>query len=178
MNERQNFKDKDQSIFEFYEALQMEYLICELRRKIYPRDKDKKYYGKISSFKESKIRDISERNHLPSIFSSEDTRKDISSKIFGEFGLPKFSYRNENERLELQPKDVYYYYNKGVEVRVKLEDAVKVGVITNGIDAEWKEVDGFKFKQLIVDNDEIIRVKFRGDEEETIVLTSRASRVM
>lgn len=178
MNERNTFKDKDQSIYEFYETLQMEYLVCELRRKIYPRDKDKKYYGKTALHKEKKIKDISERNHLPSIFNDETLKKSLMDRIFGEFGLPKFTYRNDEEKRELQPKDVYYYYNSGIEVRVKMEDGVKVGTISQGVDAEWKHVDGSQYKQLVVNNDEVIKVKFRGEDEDSVVLTSRASRVM
>jgi len=35
-------KDKDQTVIEFFEALQIEYFVCEIRKKIYPSPKDKK----------------------------------------------------------------------------------------------------------------------------------------
>lgn len=178
MNEGNTFKDKDQSIYEFYETLQIEYLVCELRRKIYPRDKDKRYYRKTALHKENKIIDISERNHLPSIFNDEALKKSLINKIYGDFGLPNFTYRNGVEKKELQPKDVYYYYNSGVEVRVKTDDGIKVGIISQGIDAEWKNVEGSQYKQLVISDDEVIKVKFRGEEEDSVTLTSRASRVM
>lgn len=173
-----NYKDKDLSIFEFYETLQKEYIVCELRKKIYPRDKDKRYYGKTAEFKESKIKDISERNQLPSIFNSESVKKDITGRVFSEFGMPNFMYRNNAEKLELKPKDIYYYYNEGVEVKVKTEAGVKVGVISRGVEAEWEYVDGSKYKQLVIKNDEVICVKFRGESKEEIVLTSRVSRII
>lgn len=172
------FKDKDQSIYEFYKTLQEEFLICELRKKIYPRGKDKRYYGKTSEFKKSKIEDIADRNGLPSIFNSEECRREVNKTVFGEFGLPKFMYRDSVERDELKPKDAYYYYAVGAEVRVKREDSIKIGVITKGIDAEWDYVDGSQYKQLIIKNSEVVFVKFKGEEKETMVMTTLVSRVL
>lgn len=172
-------KDKDQSIFEFYETLQREYIVCELRKKIYPRDKDKRYFERTSRFKKSKIEDISQRNQLPSIFNSDQVRNEINQSIFGDLGLPKFSYRNEDERNELECKDKYYYYRSGVEVRVILEDgSLKIGIIESGIDGEWTYVDGHEFKQLVIKDTGIIKVKFRGESEAKPVLTSRVSRII
>lgn len=172
------FKDKDQSIFEFYETLQMEYLICELRRKIYPKDKDKSYYTKTGNHKEEKIRDISERNQLPSIFNNNGTRAEISARVFNEFGLPNFMYKNKDEADELKPKDIFYYYNEGVEVKVKTDEGMKIGTISSGVDAEWKVIDGSKYKQLVINSSDVIKVKFRGESEETTILTEHVSRII
>ncbi len=178
MNTGSTFKDKDQSIYEFYETLQKEYIVCDLRKKIYPREKDKRYYERTLKFKEGKIIDISERNQLPSIFNSESVKKDIVGKIFNEFGLPNFIYRNEAEKQELRNKDIYHYYGEGVEVKVKSEDGIKIGVISMGIDVSWDYVDGSQFKQMVINNDEIVCVKLRGESESLPILTSRVSRIV
>jgi hypothetical protein len=173
-----NFKDKDQSILEFYETLQIEYVVCDLRRRIYPREKDKKFFQKTCNFKEAKIKDIAERNQLPSLFDSDVIKREILAKVHNEYGIPNFIYRNEAERVELKAKDIYHYFREGSEVKVKTETGHKFGIITRTVDSEWRDIDNSGFKSIIILNDEVIFVKFRGEAEETMVSTSRVSRIV
>lgn len=93
-------KDRDISILEYFNVLQSEYIYFELRSKIYPAAKDKNYFRKVMEFKESKIRDISGKNNLISIFDSEHKMNDFRKMFFDSNGMPK----------RLGKRDWYFYY--------------------------------------------------------------------
>jgi len=88
------------SILEYYERLQIEYIIYELRLKIYPSSKDKAKFRDILEYKQQKIFDISDKNDLKNMFESKDKRQEIESKVFNEFGNP----------FNITKKDKYFYY--------------------------------------------------------------------
>jgi hypothetical protein len=93
-------KSRDISILDFLENLQLEYLLYELRSKIYPKKDDKQKYKEIMQFKEDKIFDICSKNNLRNIFNDGEILQEIESKFYNEFGNPK----------EMTNRDKYFYY--------------------------------------------------------------------
>lgn len=105
-------KTRNLSVAEYYSVIQREYLIAEFRKKIYYNPKDKNYYHRVMTHKEEKIRDISERNHLDSIFTNPDLMTEIRGSLFDHWGRPKF---------EMTTTDVQNYYAPGNEFSYKGE---------------------------------------------------------
>lgn len=125
-------KSRDISLFKYLGVLQREYLIAELRRKIYVKPKDKQYYERVMRFKREKIEDISERNLLPNIFDNTSEGEMQREQIFpNQGGYPVFIYRDESEKESYAIKDFENYYSPGSEVKVKSEGGFQVGVITD-----------------------------------------------
>lgn len=93
-------KSRDISILDFLENLQLEYLLYELRSKIYPKKDDKQKYKEIMQFKEDKIFDICSKNNLRNIFNDGEILQEIESKFYNEFGNPN----------EMTNRDKYFYY--------------------------------------------------------------------
>jgi len=88
------------SILDYFDQLQQEYLLYELRTKIYPSKRDKEKYFDVLEFKKEKIEDISGKNDLLNIFNSEGVRKEAENKFYNEFGNPQ----------GLSNRDRYFYY--------------------------------------------------------------------
>lgn len=88
------------SILEYFDRLQYEYLLYELRIKIYPSSEDKDKFRKILDFKREKIEDIADKNSLSSIFNSGIKLEEIERKFYNEFGNP----------TDITRKDKYFYY--------------------------------------------------------------------
>jgi len=123
-------KSRNQSIFEYFETLQIEWLCADLRTRIYPKLKDKAHWGKVKDGKRQTIENIAEKNKgLPTIFTDQDLRSDLESRIYREKGYPIFSYRDEEQRQLQEPLDLMYYYNKDIDVRCELYGEVKVGKV-------------------------------------------------
>ena len=57
-------KSRNLSVVELFEILQSEYVVCELRAKIYPLDKHKDYWRDLMEKKRTKIIDIAKKNAL------------------------------------------------------------------------------------------------------------------
>jgi len=104
------------SIISYFDKLQLEYIINELRRKIYHKKKDKTYYSRVLEQKRQNIEDISSRNKLPSIFNDVNVKKLYYDKIYNEFGLPNFMYRSEAHRAEFELNDIQNYFLVGSEI--------------------------------------------------------------
>lgn len=99
-------KTRNLSTAEYFLVVQKEYLIAEFRKKIYYNPKDKAYYQRVMDFKAEKIRDISKRNRLDSIFNNSSKLEELRNELFDKLGKPKF---------ELTPLDVENYYATGNE---------------------------------------------------------------
>jgi hypothetical protein len=121
-------KSRNQSTFEFFEMLQIECLVAELRIKIYPKLKDKEYWKKkVYEGKKATILDIANRNRLPTIFDDDQLEQALKQRIYRADSYPIFVYRDENHRNNQEYYDLLYYYNKGSEVRFEYFGEVKVG---------------------------------------------------
>ncbi len=96
-------KRRNISILDFFEKLQEEYLLYELRTKIYPSKIDKDKYHEVLDYKQEKIEDIADKNELLSIFNSDVKREEVEKRFYNEFGNP----------LGLSGRDKYFYYFLG-----------------------------------------------------------------
>lgn len=154
-------KSRDLSIIEYLERLQLEYVVAELRRKIYPKKRDKEYYERVMEGKREKIEDICTRNSLDSIFSDKDILSHYYKRVYGT-GRPDFTYRNEKERLRLEEKDIENYYFIGESFKVKIsENDYKIG--------ELKSID--------LEN-EVARLKLRYQENIVTASIDNISRIL
>ncbi len=121
-------KSRDQKFSEFFMTLQEEYIVAELRKKIYPDITGKAISEDIMAGKKEKIVDIAMRNGLKTIFPDlqlgdnslydNDLRVKLYKKIYGEGGLPNFIYRDAFQKSVLGPKDSKCYFMPGAEVKV------------------------------------------------------------
>ncbi len=153
-------KSRDQSLYDYLECLQLEYIVCELRRKIYSKRKDKDYYQRTMDRKTEKINDIAGRNRLPTIFTDAEIKERLYEQIYPEQGYPRFVY-SDSDREELEEKDCANYYRTGAEVRVQFEDSIEVGVI-----------EEFYPKQKIV------HVRIKKQQEAHPYTLSRVTRIL
>lgn len=125
------------SFNDFFACLQREYLVAELRHKIYEKPKDKNYYlNKEMLGKEKTIKEIALRNNYPSIFTDNWLKERYKSEIYTEWGLPNFIYRSNEDREGRRPKDIVAYFHKGVKVLVKLN----TGDIVEGV-VFWTDLE-------------------------------------
>lgn len=127
-----NNKEKTRNIpfCEYFDNLQREYIVAELRYKIYPRERDKSYYRDREMMgKRKTIEDISLRNNLSNIFNSPEKYKKFKSEIYNEIGLPNFIYRNEEDRAKRRPQDIINYFYRDIEVSYYEGDSLVRGKI-------------------------------------------------
>ena len=134
MEQGKKKKSRQLTTYQYFEVLQLEYLIAELRMRIYPTTEDRAYWNRVMQGKQRTIEEIAIKNHLPSILTDEDMRRDFEKRIYPEVkGHPRFVYRNEEDRAKQETLDLIYYYNKGTEVRYEFQGDVEVGIITSYI---------------------------------------------
>lgn len=128
--ENNNIKTRDLSYYQYFNQLQLEFIVAELRKKIYPSQKDKLYYQKVMEGKRKRIEDIALRNSLKSIFISEEEKNNKYQQIYTS-PFPQFLYRDEREREKQEYKDKIFYYMKGSEVKVTDHNSntVKIGTL-------------------------------------------------
>ncbi len=154
-------KTRDISIIQFFEVLQKEYIVAELRKKIYPKLNDKNYYSRLMSQKKVKIEDISSRNNLPNIFNDEYTKREYYSMVYNTQGIPTFIYRDDAERRKLQGKDFEYYYSLNADVKVVTQTQTVVGKIDD-TDLEAN----------------VVYVKIKGSKQTVPCHTSNVTRIL
>ena len=101
--------NRNLSILDYLKQLQLEYLLYELRIKIYPKAEDKQKFKGILEYKESKILDICKKNGLDNMFTSGEILIEIESEFYDEFGNPK----------DLSKRDKYFYLWLGSDFSYK-----------------------------------------------------------
>lgn len=122
-------KTRNLSIYELFEILQKEYIVCKLRFKIYPYQSHKEYWLRVAEKKKEKILDIAERNKLPNIFSDDNIKKVIEHSIYGVQGVPNFIYRDDEHRKKQEKWDLINYFFVGSNVRVNVNGKNEVAKI-------------------------------------------------
>lgn len=122
-------KSRHLSVYQFFQILQLEWIVADLRSKIYPKKKDKEYWNKVKEGKEKIFEQIAEKNHLPTIFSDEEMRRLLEMEVYKPQGLPNFLYKNDENRGAQEPFDLTYYYSKGAEVRFDVFGEQKIGKV-------------------------------------------------
>ncbi len=124
-------KSRHLSAAQLFDILQEEYIVCELRSKIYPeclKNKEGKivyprdYWKSLMQKKKDKIIDLATKNNLFSIFDDSRVMNDFYKKIIPENGFPKFIYKDDHQRLLQEKWDIHNYYSKGSLVKVLLEN--------------------------------------------------------
>lgn len=119
-------KSRDQKFYEFFIILQKEYIVAELRKKIYLDVAGRAKSEEIMEGKKKKIFDIAMKGLFKTIFSDmkvgvkslydEQLRIRLYKEVYGD-GYPNFIYRDENQRVRLGVKDKKCYYMLGSEVK-------------------------------------------------------------
>lgn len=97
------------STLEYFKILQMEYILYEVRSKIYPFGKDREKFKSIMEYKKTKINDISDKNEIDSIFTNSTKKLDF---------LQKFNLEFLNNNIGTK-KDKYFYYFIGSDFSFK-----------------------------------------------------------
>lgn len=143
-------KSRDLSILDFYEILQVEWICADLRRKIYPKIKDKNYWTKVAEGKKNTILRLAEKNSLPSIFDDESMLRIFEKKVYRENAYPDFVYKNEDNKIEQEYWDLHYYLYIYTQVRVNVAGEIKLGKIT---------------KEFIPYKDRYVMVTIEGEEK-------------
>ena len=122
-------KTRNLSPYQFFQILQVEWIVADLRTRIYPKGKNRDYWEKVKEGKEIKFTQIADKNTLPTILTDEEMRRSLESKVYNEKGLPNFLYKDEAQRDAQEPLDLAYYYNKGTEVRFMYLADQKIGIV-------------------------------------------------
>lgn len=138
-------KTRNLSAIQLFDILQQEYIVCELRAKIYPLQKHKDYWIDLMEKKKEKIIDISNRNKLFSIFDNKQLKLDFEDKIIPKIGFPNFIYRDDHQRLSQEKWDIHNYYLPKQKVSVYSSTKTIVGIIIS-VDFLNKKV------KVLVDN--------------------------
>lgn len=147
-----------QNIIGYLEALQVEYLISEIRRKIYPSPSDKRFYERVMLRKEDKIKDIATKNTLLSIFNSEIVRNEYIGKLYNVKGLPNFGKYQTKE-------DIINYYS--------INSIVKV------YDSPNSDMYDFQTGTIIkYDNRKLFVTVYMSDNNTRIVSSGLVTRIM
>lgn len=121
--EGESRKSRDQKFREFFEVLQLEYIVAELRYRIYLDEEKKQKSLDIMEMKKKKILDIAVRNSMKTIFEDckigctsyydERLRKELYARIYPEIGLPNFIYRDDTHRRQIEFLDKKFYFSHG-----------------------------------------------------------------
>lgn len=138
LDKTSSLKSRYLSSSQLFEILQEEYIVCELRSKIYPeciRNKKgeevfpREYWKSLMEKKKVKIVDLAKRNGLFSIFDDKRVMMDFYKRIIPEVGFPKFIYKDDHQRLLQEKWDIHNYYNKGESVKVYEDGKFLTGII-------------------------------------------------
>ena len=124
-------KTRSLSLYDFFEILQAEYVVCELRALIYPIQSHKDFWNLAATKKREKIDDISRRNNIPSMFDDNRIKEVIKKKIYKEVGFPTFIYRDEAQREKQEKWDIFNYYSVGARVNFYDDIELKDGHISD-----------------------------------------------
>lgn len=156
---REKKKTRYLSTYEFYEAVQIEYICCVLRARIYPKPKDKEYWNRVAEGKKNTIESISSRNgNLPSIFTDSDLLSALQRRVYREETYPCFVYKDESHKLSQEYFDLLYYYYKGVEVRFDIGLGVQIGKVCKYTPFDKKILIDCKGEQVQIPVDKVVRI--------------------
>lgn len=149
------------SRLEYLDVLQNEYVVAELRKKIYPKKKDRDYLTRVLEGKKEKIQNICMKDGLPSIFTNDRVRQSFYNGVYGDIGYPDFHYKDAENKEEFYEKDFHYYYWSGSDFKVNEQGEIKTG------------------KLVSIDRDKsIAHIKLKGDSETRPFMMEFISRIV
>lgn len=122
-------KSRNLSTFQFFEMLQIEWLVADLRFRLSVRSKDKSYWYRVKEGKKQTFEVIAEKNQLPTILTDSDLKTVLESKIYNPKTYPNFHYKDESNKQLQGYWDMQHYYQIGTEVRFEYFDEVCVGKV-------------------------------------------------
>lgn len=176
----EKLKTRDLPLLDFLKQLQIEYLVADLRSKIYKRDKDKTFWkDKVMPGKKKKIEDIVARNpDIITIFNSNKELLRIKETIYNQYGIPKFFYRDEEQRKELEIKDFLNYFSYGADFLIRTAEnenkkATLEFLLLNGVAVKWSDYKNLEVKDL-----KFAQIKIRGEEKKITVHVSNLVRII
>lgn len=120
-------KSRSLTLKQLFEILQEEYIVYELRAKIYPEKHvnlegkvsyHKAYWTDLMNKKKQKIVDIAKKNVMFSIFDDKRIKQDYEKRVIPEVGFPNFIYKDDPQRLLQEKWDIHNYYAIDSEVKV------------------------------------------------------------
>lgn len=143
-------ENRDIPIIEFIEVLEREYISAYIRKKIFPRKKDKSYWSKVMNGKKDKIENLCSKNSLSSIFNNSQREIEIWRRIVPQYGMPSlFINKHMIDRYNKSKKKFFPYAH--MVLRLKKEA---------GLDFSLCIVDKFDFEN------QSIFIKERDDSKE------------
>lgn len=125
--------NKKLSTYQYFEILQVEWLVADLRCRIYTNEKDCAYWNKVRDGKRAKIESIADKNQLPTIFTDLEMKRDLERRIYNDYTYPNFHYRDESHKQTQGFWDLTYYYNKDSEVKYEWLGEIRVGKVVDYI---------------------------------------------
>lgn len=172
--------DRDLTLIDYLEQLQLEYIVAELRSKIYKREKDKRFFReKVMSGKRQKIYDISERNpEVLTIFTSEKEMQKFRDQVYKIWGLPNFFYKDIEQKNELEIKDLlnYFAYQNEFLIRVG-EDESERGLLIY-LMQDGEKITWANYQSLIPSEITFAKVKLRCQEKTSVIHLSNIVRIL
>jgi hypothetical protein len=152
-------KSRKLTTYQYYQILQLEWLVADLRVRIYPAKKDKDFWNRVKEGKERRFVAIAEKNQLPTILIDDEMRRIFESSIYKLEGPPAFIYKDDLHRQMQEPLDLAYYYSKGTEVRFDNCGEIAVGKVKSYTPGQ-----------------SIMIIEFNGKEEQLLV--EKATRIL
>lgn len=122
-------KSRKLSVYEFFKVLQIEWIVSDLRHRIYTGRNDKDHWKMVMECKKVKIEDIAIKNKLPSIFTDAQMKSEFEHLVYLPDSIPNFHYKNEEQKQGQGYIDLMHYYSTGSDVRCEIMGETKVGKI-------------------------------------------------
>lgn len=122
-------KSRHLSIYQFFEILQIEWLVADLRTRIAVKAKDKEYWNRVKDGKRQTLENIANRNQLPTILTDSDLRSSLEQRIYNVKTHPNFHYKDENNKQLQGYWDLQHYYKIGAEVRFEQFGEIRIGTV-------------------------------------------------
>lgn len=130
MTESLKLKSRNIPLSDLYSCLQLEFISYFLRAKTYCKD-FAAGYGEICIAKKEKIDKISEKNHLPSIFNDDHVKQRYLDKFFNEYGVPNFTYKDDQIKSKMNCWDRHYFFQKGCSVKFLCNEELLIGQVVH-----------------------------------------------
>jgi hypothetical protein len=151
-------KSRKQTVYEFFQTLQVEWIVADLRSRIYPQASDKSYWTKVKEGKKIKIETIAEKNFLPTIFVDSEMKRALENKVYNAKGVPAFLYKDPAHERMQRPLDLTYYYAKDADVRFESYGDLKIGKIKSYVPFSETIVLISEEKEITVPTEEVTRI--------------------
>ncbi len=147
------------SVTELFDILQQEYIVCQLRAKIYLKEHLKEYWGKVADGKKRKIIDIAKKNSLPCIFDHKEIEGEYNKKVFREKGYPHFYYTSREVKEQQEYWDLWNYYYKDSPVKTFFDDKEpEEGVVIKNNIEEKQVLVKIDKKEYLISMEKVTRI--------------------